>query len=137
MDVCYDCLKPTVKKQGPITLNKLGYGSYEVLGVIYYACDVCGSKIIPPDEAKRIEEEGVELHMLKVLKNCSQPIPALDLKEELCSEATTMETVALRLVKQNKIIVDYSNPSIPTLIAVKKEEKKTFWDLLKSLINRR
>lgn len=137
MDICYDCLKPTVKKQGEITFTKPGYGSYKVRGVIYYACDDCGVKIIPPEEAERIEIEGIKLHMLKVLKNCSQPIKALDLKEEVRSSVESMEKSAIALIKEKKITVDYTNPEEPTLSIIREEEKKlTFWEILKSFFIR-
>lgn len=136
MDICYECQEPTVKKQGPVTLTKTGYGSYEVPGVIHFACDKCGVKIIPPEETERVEVEGVKLHILKVL-SCEGVMNALTLKEKVRSTVDNLELAAMQLIKAKKINIDYTDPNEPVLSIGEGEIKKlSAWQRLKNWVSK-
>ena len=122
MDICYECQEPMVKKQGEITFTKPGYGQYKVKGVIHLACDTCGAKIILPNETKRIEEEGIRLHMLKVLTEKNK-MTALELKEFVGGQVDILEKVALKLKKEGLIKITYTNKDVP-IVSIAKTPKK-------------
>jgi len=136
MDICYECLKPMVKKHGDITLTRKGYGSYEVIGVIHYACEYCGSKVILPDETERVEIEGVRLHMLTALK-AKGPLTPLTLKEEIKSSTGILELAAKNLLKEKLIYIDYTDANLPIISLLESDKHipffKIFWNRLLSI----
>lgn len=126
MDICYECLKPMVKKCGNITLTRKGYGSYTVVNVLHFACDFCGARIILPEETERIEIEGVSLHMLATLKK-KGAMSALALKEEIRSSTHILELAAKKLFKEKLINVDYTNVKMPIISLINGTEPTSFF----------
>lgn len=133
--ICYGCLKPMIKKHGDITLTKAGYGSYEVKGVLHLMCEECGGRIIPEDEARRVEKEGIKLHIMEVLSNKGS-MPALTLKEAVRSDVELLEESAKELVSSKDIKVDYKDPNNPIIQILNKKDKKTFWQRFKDWFSR-
>lgn len=134
MDICYECLKPMVKKHGNITLERLGCGSYTVIGVLHYACDCCGARVILPEEAERVEIEGVKTHILKALKS-NNKLSILDLRGITKSNVYILECAIKKLAKEKVVNVDYTNVKLP-IISLIKPNSFSFKALWNKLLNK-
>jgi len=108
MSFCNECLQPMVKKHCDITLKRAGIGEYTTIGVLHFGCDICGAKVIPPKEARRIEMEGIKFHLLKVIKERG-PLSIIVLKEIIQCEPLLLKEVINTLYEQNRIHLEGSN----------------------------
>lgn len=111
--ICYECLKPMIKKHGIISINRKDFGEYEVPGVLHFSCEQCGSKIIPPQESARIIQDGLKLHILKVL-NKDGADSVLNLSRKLSCELDELNTVLSQL-KKEKLITISDKGRFPTI----------------------
>jgi len=122
--ICYECLKPMVKKHGVISMNRKDFGNYEVAGVLHFSCEHCNSKIIPPLESIRIIRDGLRLHTLKVL-NQDGSDSVLNLSRKLHCELAELDLILIQLKKEKLIIVS-DEGRFPTItLKLTNSDKKT------------
>lgn len=132
--ICFDCTEVMVKKHANLEFKHPVIGIYTVINVVHYACEKCGSKIIPPSEAKRIEEQGTTEHLIKYLnENGKQPYQTV--KAQMLCEEDVLEKVLNKLKNMKFLEVEeVGELKILELKPINHEAPKlTFWDKLKNL----
>jgi hypothetical protein len=129
MSFCNECLQPMTKKHCDITLKRAGIGEYTTIGVLHFGCDICGAKVIPPMEAKRIEVEGIKIHLLKILRE-QGPLSVLILRETLQCDTLLLKEAIDVLYKQNKVSIEGSD-EFPII-----EIRDIFYNIKEPLIKR-
>jgi hypothetical protein len=115
-----------VKKHGVISINRKDFGTYEVPGVLHFACEKCGDRIIPPGESNRIMLDGLKLHTLKVL-NKEGATSILNLSSIIGCEPNELDLVLTQL-KKEKLILLSDKGRFPTvsLAPIKSKKKDGF-----------
>lgn len=135
--ICFDCLQVMVKKHANLEFKHPVVGNYITPGVIHYACDGCGNRIIPPHEAKRMEEQGVILHLIRYLKNNGAQ-PYQKIKAQMLCDETLLRSVMYKLKDKGKITVKKTG-ELEILEATPKAEepiKLSLWEKIKHFFKR-
>lgn len=134
MKHCHECSSEFVKKQKDVTIDKEGYGSFKVKGVIHYYCENCGSSRIPSEEIKRIELENVKFSTLKILSEKNKT-NSLELKNILKCNMYILDSALNDLYSNGKIILNKDKGITEVYLPVNKKENKIV-GVLKNIFKR-
>jgi len=132
MILCNSCKKPMTKKHTKLIFNREGLGEYEVPGVLHFACEDCGDKLIFPDESERITKVGIKKHVITLLSSTKNDVNILDLKSKIVCDVDLLEKAIKELEKEKIIILDNEQP-IPVIILLNKKSNNIVTKIIKKL----
>lgn len=135
MLICNQCHQPMVKKQADLTLHREGFGDYVVKGVIHSACELCGGKLILPDEAIRVQKTGIKCHLVKIIE-LNKSMTTLELLSILKCESYLLEEILEELVKSKIIHID-GTLEIPIVKLINTKTKKNIFSSLTNFLKRK
>ena len=119
---CYECGKPVVKKHGDIEVYREEIGNFTVSGVIYMACDTCGSKIVFPEYADKINIKALKLHITKIMER-DKKLSIFELIKKVNDNDLVNDAID-ELIKESTIKEVTDSRKIRFLVYIDKNEGK-------------